>query len=142
MAEATKKSKRIRDKEAKAPAREARAVPGPKPNFKRIKITDPIDARVEMINGNYALTPKLTDAEGKTTKSGTLDTMSEIRAVLSEAARDVRNIIQAAEHDGQPKADTGRVIAGLDALQAAKNIFCDALILPHAHKDIPAAVEE
>jgi len=131
-----KKTKRNRDKEAKEPVREPRAVPGPKPGFKRIKITDPIEARVEMINGTYALTPKEVDAEGKTAKVGTLDAMGQIRNVISNAARNVQMIIEDAEKDGHPKADIGRVIAGMDALQAAKNIFCDALILPHAHKDV------
>jgi len=79
------------------------------------KVTDAVEARVEMINGMFDL------------PDATREAMKHVRAATETAARAVRAAVEAA-----PAHDKGRLIAALDALQAAKNVACDALILPHA----------
>lgn len=126
-----------RKSEEEPGVRSERKTTPPKDGMKRVKITDPIEARVEMIDGMFQLTQPVLGDDGKTVvQDGTLQKMSKIRAAISQAAREVVKAIRDAENEGMPKADTGRVIAGIDSLQAAKNIFCDALILAHAHKDV------
>jgi hypothetical protein len=75
---------------------------------------DPIDKRVEMINGHFDLPPE------------TVEAMKEIRVAAELCARTMQGIFK------KHKADTGRAIATIDQLQAVKNTACDALILPHA----------
>lgn len=63
-----------------------------------------------MINGRFDL------------QSDTTDFMDVVRSAMEEAAT---KIIESAPD----YCDIGRVIAGVDTLQQAKNIFCDAAIL-------------
>ena len=79
---------------------------------------DPLSARVEMINGRFDL------------PDATLDQMREIRAACQRCAR----LLKAAFDEAKDK-DIGRCIAAIDALQLAKNIACDALILPFAKRE-------
>jgi len=116
-----------------------------KVGYKRIKITDPLEARVEMLDGSFELTPNEVEPDpkfpddrkkDKIVKSGTLHKMTRIRGVLSDAGRKIQAILQEPGAGVNLGYDTGRAIAGTDTMQIAKNIFCDALILPHAHKDV------
>lgn len=75
---------------------------------------DPVQRRVEMINGRF-------DLPAETVKA-----MEQIRVATEVCAR----AIQSATADVQ--VDTGRLIATMDMLQQAKNVACDAVILPHA----------
>ena len=86
-------------------------------NKKRL-VTDPVEARVELINGNFDLPKESVDA------------MRTVRSVISEAAKKLRVAVEAA-----PKHDKGRLIAALDSLQHAKDTACVSLILPFASKD-------
>jgi hypothetical protein len=78
---------------------------------------DPLEARVEMINGRFDL-PK-----------ETLEAMDQIRKATETASREIHRAATLV-----PKYDKGRLIATMDLLQQAKNTACDALILPHAVK--------
>lgn len=69
-----------------------------------------IALRLDLINGQFDLEPE------------TPDSMRAVRAILQKAARDVIAVM--------PKhADIGRTIAFLDAVQAAKDTACVAMIL-------------
>jgi hypothetical protein len=71
-----------------------------------------VNARVKLINGNFALPDDVSPF------------MKLVRETLSEAAQRIT--------DQLPNTvDPGRLIAALDQLQIAKNMFCDAAILPH-----------
>lgn len=90
-------------------------------------MADAVRARLELVNGTFALS----DA----TKAG----MTTACTVLSSAAEAIvvdlvaRGLLNPAS-PVQTQVDVGRLIAALDTLQAAKNLFCDALTLPHAPK--------
>jgi hypothetical protein len=81
-----------------------------------VKIEDPIEKRVAMINGYFNL------------PDDTVKGMKEIREAVSECAHKLESTFK------RCKIDTGRAIATIDLLQQAKNVGCDALILPHAEK--------
>lgn len=85
----------------------------------RVPITDPVEKRVEMINGMFDLPAE------------TLLTMREIRSASDEFARRIQAAVSKVPHD------TGRVIATIDLIQQLKNTACDAVILPHASKEVP-----
>ena len=70
--------------------------------------------RVAMINGRFDLPQETVDAMGK------------IREHISKAATECMAVF-----DGLEFRDEGRITAFIDSLQAAKNIGCDAVILPH-----------
>lgn len=72
-----------------------------------------MDARVAMINGNFEL------------PDSTIQGMRDVRAAVAECASKLHEIFK------KEKIDTGRAIASIDLLQQAKNVACDALILPH-----------
>lgn len=76
---------------------------------------DPLSARVAMINGRFDL------------PDGIIGQMREVREACQHCAR----VLKAVFDEAKDK-DTGRCIAAIDALQLAKNIACDALILPAA----------
>jgi hypothetical protein len=82
----------------------------------RTKIEDPIEKRVAMINGYFPLPTETTTG------------MKEVREAVSECATKLESVFK------RCKVDTGRAIATIDLLQQAKNVGCDALILPHAEK--------
>lgn len=88
-------------------------------NKKRVIITDALEKRVAMINGRFEL------------DKPTLDAMNEIREISDAYARTLHCIFTRAGL----KADIGRAIATVDAVQACKNMACDALILPHASRE-------
>ena len=71
-------------------------------------------ARLAMINGHFNL-PK-----------ETIDAMATVRAAIAEAAETCLAAMNQVD-----KWDAERVTAFIDYLQMAKNIACDALILPH-----------
>ncbi len=83
---------------------------------KRVDITDPIEARVAMVNGWFEL-PEQTKQD-----------MTDVRAAAEQFAKSLEQVYKRAKHD------KGRAIASIDAVQQAKNIACDALILAHASK--------
>ena len=78
------------------------------------------EARVDMINGNFPL------------PEATVLMMRSIRSTIANCAKLIEEEMNrhGAEHD--LKVDGGRVTAGFDLLQQARNVFCDAVILPHA----------
>ncbi len=84
---------------------------------KRVPIVDPIEARVAMTNGWFELSDE------------TKKDMSTIREASEQYAKTLEAVFKRAKHD------KGRAIASIDAIQLAKNIACDALILPFASKD-------
>lgn len=84
---------------------------------KRVRITDPVEARVELINGMFPLPQASKEA------------MGDVRNAIEVAARAIARSVQANPHD------KGRLIHTLDLLQQAKDTACVALILPHAEKD-------
>ena len=69
-----------------------------------------VSLRVDMINGHFYLAEE-------DTKFITL-----VRETMSLAAREIQT-------HAPDTCDIGRIIAGMDALQVAKNLFCDAAIL-------------
>lgn len=79
-------------------------------------VQDPIEKRVEMINGYFTL------------PENAVKDMKEIREAISVCAHKLQEIFK------RNNFDTGRAIAAIDLLQSAKNTACDALILPHAEK--------
>jgi hypothetical protein len=86
---------------------------------KRVRIADPVEARVELVNGMFDL-----PQEAKTA-------MGAVRLAAEQYARAIK---AAADAAGKQNYDTGRLIAALDAVQASKDIACVAFILPHASK--------
>jgi hypothetical protein len=76
-----------------------------------------VHARVSMINGRFDLPERTPPA------------LNLVREAVADAAEKVTSAVEGAETH-----DTGRLIAALDLLQQAKNVACDALILPHAPK--------
>lgn len=83
---------------------------------KRIAVDDPIDKRVEMVNGMFQLPGE------------TLLAMKDVREASELYARTLQAIFK------RGKIDIGRAIATIDHIQLTKNLACDALILPHASK--------
>ena len=75
-----------------------------------------INARVKLINGYFDL------------PADTPPYMKAVREAISGAAQKIQAALPAAY-------DAGRVIAGLDKLQEAKDTLCVAAILPHAGKN-------
>lgn len=74
-----------------------------------------INARVELINGQFNI------------PDDAVEYVKLVREAISEAARKIR--------DGLPKTfDVGRIVAGMDKLQEARDTLCAASILPHAHR--------
>jgi len=69
-----------------------------------------VQVRADMINGCFDLKP------------GTIEFMEMAR---DEIAKTAQKLLAAAP----ASVDIGRLIAGIDALQAAKNLFCDAAII-------------
>ena len=87
---------------------------------KRVRITDAFEQRVEMVDGRFDLPNK------------TLDAMNQIRGAAAAFAR----VLQQVHSDlGKDNVNYGRLIAAVDLIQNAKNVACDAVILPHAIKD-------
>ncbi len=80
-------------------------------------IEEMLAIRTDMINGMFVLGSS--DEE----KQQILDFMVKVRTILSNAAKEINGAKPA-------KFNTGRMIAGMDTFQAAKNIFCDSVILP------------
>lgn len=88
----------------------------PRPPAKR-PITDIIEARAEMINGNFTIEdPNLGGA------------MKEIRSAIGDAAKRIRLASLTAK-----KCDKSALKDAMKLLQQAKNAACDSLILPNAH---------
>ena len=81
------------------------------------KITDPIEARVELINGKFTIPETTTNA------------MNEVRTILSEAAKRLKTCVEKNPHD------KGRLIHTFDLLQNAKDTCCVSLLLPFAEAD-------
>ena len=73
----------------------------------------PIAARAAMINGSFQLSSEQTAF------------MALVRQSMAEAAE---KIVRGLPPQGS--YDTGRVIAGLDTMQQAKDVLCAAAILP------------
>lgn len=113
------------------------------PSNKRVRVTDPIMVRVELMNGMFDLPQETKDA------------MNQIREILEEADRKLARVfIKLDETRGMPSEagrmkdvdisnypqtyldavphDKGRVIAGFDLLQQAKNVMIDGLLFKHA----------
>ncbi len=86
-------------------------------NMKRVAITDPIEARVSMVNGYFNL------------PDDTKQSMNEVRAAAEVFAKALETIYKKTKHD------KGRAIATIDLIQQTKNVACDALILAHAEKE-------
>jgi len=82
--------------------------------------------RVELMNGMFDLPQETKDA------------MNEIREVLEEADRKLAQIfIEPTDDSGTAYKDRvlhdkGRVIAGFDLVQQAKNVMIDGLLFKHA----------
>lgn len=100
------------------------------------RIVDPIEARVQLIDGDFAIPPANKAA------------VAEIRAACKAAAkricaatRDLPSAGTSADGKRLPGYDTGRLIAALDTLQQAKNIACVSVFLPYAEveEDEPLA---
>jgi hypothetical protein len=77
-----------------------------------------IDAKLDMINGRFDLPEE------------TVEAMKLIRESLSEVANKVRDNL---DQKGI-KYDVGTMIRFVALIQDAKNLACDAIILPHAPK--------
>ena len=88
---------------------------------KRVKVDNPIEARVELVNGMFDLPPESKQAMN----------------VVRQAAETYARALKAATEIPGVKYDTGRVIAALDGIQASKDVACVAFILPHASKEVP-----
>lgn len=88
---------------------------------KRVKVTNPVEARVELVNGMFDLPPEAKQA------------MNDVRAAAEVYARALLAVSKTAPHD------VGRLIAALDAVQHSKDMACVAYILPHATKEEPHA---
>jgi c-di-GMP-related signal transduction protein len=93
-------------------------------NNNKRPITDPVLARVAMIDGMFSLPDE------------NLQAMKEIRAAVAECAKK----IEVATRKRAKKHDTGTVINVMRKLQSIKNLACDSVILPYAEEDIPADV--
>jgi hypothetical protein len=98
---------------------------------KRIRVTDPVEARMLLINGDFHLPDE--------NKAG----MKEIGKALEDAAVRIHAVAKklpcaGVSKDGKPLPgyDTGRLIAALDTIQHAKDIACVSFILPYAEKDV------
>ena len=83
-----------------------------------VPITDPVEKRVAMINGRFDL------------PDNTLTVMNNIRIECDSLARNLAIEVKSVEHD------TGRLVATIDLLQQLKHVACDAVILPHATKEV------
>lgn len=83
---------------------------------KRVDITDPVEARVAMVNGNFPL-PDETKAA-----------MRELYKASAEYSAALERIVA----KSGLKYDKGRLIHAVDLAQTAKDTACQALILPHA----------
>jgi len=86
----------------------------------RVPVTDPVERRVEMINGMFDLPQETRQA------------MAAVRESAEAFARALRAIYTTPGI----QVDTGRAIASIDTIQSIKNVACDALILPHATKEV------
>lgn len=86
---------------------------------RRIPITDAIEKRVALVNGDFDLTPV------------TLEAMRDIREAAGAYARELDAIF----HREGVTFDVGRVIATMDHVQQTKLLACDAVALPHASKE-------
>lgn len=83
-------------------------------------IPEAIAARAALINGNF----QISDEQKQF--------MNLVRTALAEAAAKIVNGLPAS-NAALPQVkqyDVGRIIAGLDAMQASKDILCAAAILP------------
>ncbi len=69
-----------------------------------------ISLRADMINGQFDISKEETEF------------MNLVRQIMSHAAKEI-------QFRAPATCDIGRFIAGMDALQVAKNLFCDAAIL-------------
>jgi hypothetical protein len=86
--------------------------------MKRVPITDPIEVRTAMI------------AERLDLPDETRAAMQEVREAAATFALSLEAVFK------KHKRDTGRAIASIDAVQHAKNLACDALLLPHVTKEV------
>lgn len=91
----------------------------------RVLVTDPVERRVEMVNGWF----ELPDA--------TKRAMNDVRAASEAYARALHALFRA----HAPHVDVGRSVAAIDSIQHTKNVACDAFILPHATKEVDAAAK-
>jgi hypothetical protein len=92
--------------------------------MKRANEVDPIAVRVAVIATRLEL-PEDTRAA-----------MQEVREAAAVFAASLESVFK------KNKRDTGRAIASIDAVQLAKNIACDALLLPFAGENLPVREEK
>lgn len=85
--------------------------------------TDPVSARVALINGNFDLPEESVQA------------MKNIRKAVSDAAEIIERESKRVKHD------VGRLIAAVDTLQQAKDVACVSVILPHYKPQEPVKDE-
>jgi len=83
-----------------------------------IQIPLAIEARAALINGQFTLS------------DDQLAFMKLVRERMGQCAADIVNALPAGQYD------VGRVIAGLDAMQQAKDVLCAAAILPAYRKPV------
>jgi hypothetical protein len=88
------------------------------PRSKR-PITDPVEARVALIDGTFALPDENKEA------------MAEIRRAVKECAEKIKDSVR----KKAKKHDTGRLIHSLDLLQQVKDTACVSVILPFAEAE-------
>lgn len=77
-----------------------------------------IQDRLHLINGNLKLSPEQ------------IQSMKQIREIISEAAYKMYAVIQNLPHD------TGRLIAAIDGLQSAKNVACESILLAPGIREV------
>lgn len=98
-------------------------------------ITDPVHARVVMIDGNFTLPAEHREA------------MSKVRAIIARAAQDIEATFQPFRkpRDAPPnvrdRCDIGYLLNGLRELQNSKDTLCQSLIIVHAEEDVPEQEE-
>ena len=82
--------------------------------------------RINMINGWFEMDDGHTEEEARNQAiEKNKARMNAVREAVSDAAHKVADAVEEGKHD------MGRLIAAIDTLQQAKNIACDAIILPH-----------
>lgn len=77
---------------------------------------DEIAARVNLVNGNFSLPEE------------TIAAMRKIRELIATCSQELAACTSSVPYN------EARLLAALDALQAVKNVACDAIILPHHDK--------
>jgi hypothetical protein len=92
--------------------------------MKRGPEPDPIATRVKVIATRLDLPDETREA------------MQEIRVAAEVFAQTLETVFK------KHKRDTGRAIAAIDTIQHAKNLACDALLLPHATVFLPDQTQQ